>query len=156
MKNLLLLLFFTVLSAFLLALMMVLAFLPRICSCFRRICHKQHETLSLQRQRARQIKQTRLKIAYQTQILHEKPCNEDLEISRGVFFDEALQKKTLDKASLLLYKTEIQRNKTLERRFDRALSSLNRRLHNVFAGAKYLLRALFHQMAKPASKFLNH
>ncbi len=131
MKNLLQLLFFSLLSAFLLALMIVLAFLPRICSCCKRICYKQHETLKLQRQRARQIKQARLKIAYQTQIMHEKPCNEDLEICQGIFFDEDSQQKQLDKESLVLYQHE-------QHRHGAAHSQHSRRKHGLFALKKKL------------------
>jgi hypothetical protein len=102
MKNLTLLIVFTLLSALLLVMMLVMASFPKLCTCFNAFCNKNHAKLALQKERAQMIKQVRLKLAYKSQIMHEAPSSEELEVSRGIFFDEDSQKKKFDEVSLML------------------------------------------------------
>ena len=125
MKNLTLLIIFTIFSAVLLVIMLVLAFLPKICSCFNTFCIKNHEKLALQKKRAQMIKQARLKIAYKSQIMHEAPSNEELDVSRGIFFDEDAQQKFFDKASMTFFKKDLHQNKTLQSKMNDSLVWLN-------------------------------
>ncbi len=125
MKNLILFIVFALTSALLLVVMLVLAVLPKICSCFNTFCNKNHAKLALQKERANMIRQARLKLAYQAQIMHEAPGNEVLDLSRGIFLDEDTQQKNIDEVSLRLYKKMLDQDQPLQSRLNLRLAGLN-------------------------------
>lgn len=105
MKNLILLIFFSFLSLFLLVILITFAFLPKLCFCFHSFFNKNYKTIKKQNTRVRRIKRARLRLLYKSQVNHEKPMQKELDRSKGVFFDEELQQKIKDEASLAYVKT---------------------------------------------------
>ncbi len=102
------------------------------------------------------IKQVRLKLAYKSQIMHEAPSSEELEVSRGIFFDEDSQKKKFDEVSLMLYKKELHQDETLQSRFKIAMDRQLGNLQGLIKRISPRLQDLLQQLLKPVSKLLDY
>lgn len=100
MKNIPLIIFFSIISLLSLAVLIVLALLPKLCFCFTSFCDKNYQTVKKQNTRARRIKRARLRVLYKSQISHEKPIQIELDRSEGLFFDKESNQKIKDKESL--------------------------------------------------------
>lgn len=103
MKNLLVILFFSIFSLFSLVVMIFLIFLPKLCLCFNAFCNKNYHTIKKQNTRARRIKRARLRLLFKNQISHQQPTQKELDRSEGIFFDEESQCRLKDEESLLRF-----------------------------------------------------
>ncbi len=103
MKNLLVILFFSILSLFSLVVMVFLIFLPKLCVCLNTFCNKNYPTIKKQNTRARRIKRARLRLLFKNQVSHEQPTQKELDRSEGIFFDEESQCRLKDEDSLLYF-----------------------------------------------------
>jgi len=103
MKNLLVILFFSIFSLLSLVVMIFLIFLPKLCVCFNTFYSKNYQNIKKQNTRARRIKRARLRLLFKNQISHEQPTKKELDRSEGVFFDEESQCRLKDEESLLRF-----------------------------------------------------
>jgi len=103
MKNLLVILFFSIFSLFSLVVMIFLVFLPKLCRCLNAFSNKNYKTIKKQNTRARRIKRARLRLLFKNQISHEQPTQRELDRSEGIFFDEESQCRLKDEESLLRF-----------------------------------------------------
>lgn len=150
MKNLILLVFFSITSLLSLVVLIILALLPKLCCCFSSFCNKNYKAVKRQNTRARRIKRARLRVLYKSQITKERPIQIELDRSEGLFFDKDSKQKIKDEESLENFYSGQYKTSQLSA----VKQKMNTEYSNLSNSTKSLLNSMFSSVGAQSRTYL--